>query len=72
VRCSRLRKSLRFIAAPLWRACTFTYHVGRDLLGRWLDLAPQRDRQSRFLLLHLGKVTPSPIQCWVADETIAP
>jgi hypothetical protein len=66
------RQSLRFIADPLWRAYTFTYHVGRDLLGRWLDLAPQPERRSRFLLLLVGQVTPSHVQRWIADETMAP
>lgn len=66
------RQSLRFISDPLWRAYTFTYHVGRDLLRRWLDLAPQPERQARFLLLLVGQVTPSLVQRWIADETIAP
>lgn len=66
------RQSLRFIANPLWRAYTFTYHVGRDLLGRWLDLAPKTERQSRFLLPLIGQVTPSHIQRWIAEETVAP
>jgi hypothetical protein len=66
------RQSLRFLADPLWRAYTFTYHVGRDLLGRWLDLAPKPERRSRFLLLLIGQVTPSRIQRWIADETLAP
>jgi hypothetical protein len=66
------RQSLRFIADPLWRAYTFTYHVGRDLLGRWLDLAPKTERQSRFLLPLIGQVTPSHVQRWIAEETIAP
>jgi hypothetical protein len=66
------RQSLRFISDPLWRAYTFTYHVGRDLLRRWLDLAPQPERQSRFLLLLIGQITPSRVQRWIADEAIAP
>ncbi|MEA2515911.1 MAG: hypothetical protein QOJ59_5400 [Thermomicrobiales bacterium] len=66
------RQSLRFIADPLWRAYTFTYHVGRDLLGRWLALAPTPERQSRFRLLLVGQVSPSQIQRWIADETITP
>ncbi len=66
------RQSLRFIADPLWRAYTFTYHVGRDLLGRWLDLAPQPERQSRFLLPLIGQVTPAHLHRWIADESVAP
>jgi hypothetical protein len=38
------RQSLRFLANPLWRAYTFTYHVGRDLLGRWIEAAPAAER----------------------------
>ncbi|HKG25051.1 MAG TPA: hypothetical protein VKB09_05340 [Thermomicrobiales bacterium] len=66
------RQSLRFVADPLWRAYTFTYHVGRDLLGRWLDLAPKTERQSRFLLPLIGQVIPFHVQRWIAEETIAP
>jgi hypothetical protein len=66
------RQSFRFISNPLWRAYTFTYHVGRDLLGRWLDLAPRTERQARFRLLLVGQVAPSQVQRWIADETIAP
>jgi hypothetical protein len=66
------RQSFRFISDPLWRAYIFTYHLGRDLLGRWLDLAPKPERRSRFLLLLIGQITPSQIQRWIADEAIAP
>jgi hypothetical protein len=66
------RQSLRFLADPLWRAYTFTYHVGRDLLGRWLDLAPHAERRSRFLLLLVGQVTPSLVQRCIAHEPMAP
>lgn len=62
------RQSLRFLSDPLWRAYTFTYHVGRDLLGRWIDLAPKPDRQSRFRLLLVGQITPARIGRWIVDE----
>jgi len=38
------RQSLRFISTPLWRTYTFTYYVGRDLLGRWLASGDGRER----------------------------
>lgn len=65
---ARARQSLRFLADPLWRAYTFTYHVGRDLLRRWIDLAPRTDRQSRFRLLLIGQITPERISRWIIAE----
>lgn len=65
------RQSLRFIADPLWRAYIFTYHVGRDLLGHWLNLAPPAERQARFRLLLIGQVTPSLVRSWIAEEGAA-
>jgi hypothetical protein len=62
------RQSLRFLANPLWRAYTFTYHVGRELLGRWIEAAPAAERASRFRLLLVGQVTPSRVRSWIADE----
>jgi hypothetical protein len=60
----RARKRLSFIADPLWRAYVFTYHVGHDLLGEWLDLPMDGEgetRQSRFAYLLANQVTPSAI-----------
>lgn len=60
----RARKRLSFIADPLWRAYIFTYHVGYDLLGAWLDL-PADDagdtRQARFAHLLAEQVTPGAV-----------
>jgi hypothetical protein len=50
------RQSLRFISTPLWRTYTFTYFVGRDLLGRWIG---QGDRVERFRQLLTEQVYPS-------------
>lgn len=50
------RQSLRFISDPLWRTYTFTYFVGRDLLGRWIA---QGDRKERFRQLLTEQVYPS-------------
>lgn len=60
------RQSLRFIADPLWRPYIFTYHVGRDLLGRWLDLAPAEERRDRFAALLTEQITPSQIAAQVS------
>lgn len=50
------RQSLRFINTPLWRIYTFTYFVGRELLGGWLA---QGDRQARFRQLLTEQIYPS-------------
>lgn len=60
------RQSLRFIADPLWRPYIFTYHVGRDLLGRWLDLAPADQRRARFVTLLREQIVPSGIAAEIA------
>ncbi|MDP9355658.1 MAG: hypothetical protein M3R02_10345 [Chloroflexota bacterium] len=60
------RQSLRFIADPLWRAYIFTYHAGRDLLGRWLASG---DRMDRFRRLLTEPVWPSLIEGWIAAES---
>jgi hypothetical protein len=57
------RHRVRFIADPLWRPYIFTYHVGRDLLGAWLDEAEAsgETRASRFVRLLEEQLTPSAI-----------
>jgi hypothetical protein len=59
------RQALRFIADPLWRAYVWTYHSGRDLLGRWLRLG---DPQERFRMLLGEQLTPSLVEGWIAQE----
>lgn len=59
------RQQLRFISTPLWRAYTFTYYAGRELLSRWLQSA---DRTARFQLLLTEQVYPSLIESWVIEE----
>ncbi|CAN5650605.1 hypothetical protein BH23CHL4_BH23CHL4_12520 [soil metagenome] len=56
------RHRLQFIDDPLWRPYIFTYHVGRDLLGAWLDQAPAGERLTRFRTLLTEQVTPSHIR----------
>lgn len=69
----RARHRMRFIEDPLWRAYVFTYHVGGDLLDRWLDGSDERDdrkiegtpatrRTDRFRRLLEEQVTPSAIR----------
>lgn len=53
------RQRLRFIANPLWRAYIFTYHVGHDLITRWLDAAPGEERAARYRTLLTEQVYPS-------------
>ncbi|MCC6791549.1 MAG: hypothetical protein IT336_07695 [Thermomicrobiales bacterium] len=60
------RQSLRFIADPLWRPYIFTYHVGRDLLGAWLNRAPADERRARFAWLLTEQTTPSQIAAQVS------
>lgn len=50
------RQSLRFITTPLWRIYTFTYFVGRKILGDWIA---QGDRHARFRQLLTEQVYPS-------------
>jgi hypothetical protein len=50
------RQSLRFISTPLWRTYTFTYYVGRELMGRWLGAG---HRQERFRQLLTEQMYPS-------------
>ena len=68
----RARHRLSFIANPLWRAYIFTYHVGYEILGAWLDEddeagppataeAARQRRQERFGRLLADQVTPSAI-----------
>jgi hypothetical protein len=66
------RRSLSFLTDPLWRPYIFTYHAGRDLLGQWLDLAPDGKRQERFKTLLIEQIAPSQVRESCADEAAAP
>jgi hypothetical protein len=76
----RARHRMRFITDPLWRPYVFTYHVGRDLLGGWIELpeddAPVGDlfahRQRRFARLLVEQITPSRIAAELADAEVGP
>jgi hypothetical protein len=54
-------KRLSFIANPLWRPYIFTYSVGRELLGAWLDRGSPEDRQIRYAQVLAEQFTPSQI-----------
>jgi hypothetical protein len=58
------RQRLRFIANPLWRAYIFTYHVGHQLISRWLAGTTAAERRSRFRRLLTEQVYPSQIASW--------
>lgn len=70
----RARHRFSFISDPLWRAYVFTYHIGYELLGAWLELPDEGDdmtgtaagarkrREARFARLLAEQVTPSAIQ----------
>lgn len=62
------RQRLRFISEPLWRAYIFTYHVGHDLLGRWIDAGGPEERVPRFRRLLTEQVYPSQIAAWIGAE----
>lgn len=59
------RQGFQFINDPLWRAYVFTYHAGRDLLGRWLDGGA---RLARFRQLLTEQVYPSLVSEWSSDS----
>ncbi len=59
------RQQLRFISTPLWRAYTFTYHVGRDLLQRWFA---RGNTLTRFRQVLTDQIYPSLVEQWVLEE----
>ena len=63
------RQRLRFLTDPLWRPYVFTYHVGHDLLGAWLDgAADEAGRAARFRTLLTEQVYPSRVREWLAAD----
>ena len=56
------RQSLRFLSSPLSRSYIFTYHYGRELLGRYIAAG---DRIARFQTLLEQLVTPSRVEQWI-------
>jgi len=62
------RQQLRFLTDPLARSYIFTYHIGADLLGAWLDAAPSEERAQRFRILLTEQVYPSVVARWIAED----
>ena len=58
---ARARKALEFLKSPLWRAYTFTYFYGRDLM---LPLLQGGDRHAMFRRLLTEQVYPSLLAEW--------
>jgi len=61
---SEARRSLRFISSPIFRAYTFTYEAGKELLETWMN---QADRTDRFRIALTEQVYPSLIAGWTAQ-----
>jgi hypothetical protein len=60
-------KRLEFIEHPLWRTYVFVYHEGEALLRRWLEVAPEPERPSRFGRLLHEQLTPTAIAAELAE-----
>ena len=60
----RAAKSIEFAMDPLWRAYTFNYGAGRQLLAPLLE-GP--DRRANFARLLSEPFTPSQVRQWVAE-----
>jgi len=54
----RARKRLGFIEHPRWRTYVHVYYEGEPLLRRWVDAAPDGDRDARFRRLLREPLTP--------------
>lgn len=57
----RARKRLEFIEHPRWRTYVHVYYEGEPLLRRWVDAAPDGDRDARFRRLLREQLTPPTI-----------
>lgn len=55
------KRSLRFVASPIFRAYTFTYEAGKELLEKWMN---QGDRVERFRVALTEQIYPSLIAEW--------
>jgi hypothetical protein len=58
---ARARKRLEFIEHPRWRTYVHVYYEGEPLLRRWVDAAPDGDRDARFRRLLREPLTPGGI-----------
>lgn len=57
----RARKRLEFIEHPRWRTYVHVYYEGEPLLRRWVEAAPDGDRDARFRRLLCEQLTPGGI-----------
>jgi hypothetical protein len=57
----RARKSAEFIEHARWRTYVHVYHEGEAILRRWVDAAPEADRDARFRRLLREPLTPGVI-----------
>jgi hypothetical protein len=62
----RARKRLEFIEHPRWRTYVHVYYEGEPLLRRWVDAAPDGDRDARFRRLLREQLTPGGIAAELA------
>jgi hypothetical protein len=62
----RARKRLDFIEHPRWRTYVHVYYEGEPLLRRWVDAAPDGDRDARFRRLLREQLTPTAIAAELA------
>jgi hypothetical protein len=54
----RARKRLEFIEHPRWRTYVHVYYEGEPLLRRWVEAAPDGNRDARFRRLLREPLTP--------------
>jgi len=55
------KRSLRFVSSPIFRAYTFTYEAGKELLETWMK---QGDRVERFRVALTEQIYPSLVAEW--------
>jgi hypothetical protein len=68
----RARKSLEFIEQPMLRTYIHVYFEGEPLLRRWVDAAPDGDRDARFRRLLREQLTPGGIATELAGSPPEP
>jgi hypothetical protein len=65
---ARAYKALEFLKSPLWRAYTFTYIYGKQIL---LPLLHGNDRQAVFLRFLTEQITPSQLVAWAGEGNLS-
>jgi hypothetical protein len=59
------RRSVRFVSSPIFRAYTFTYEAGKELLEQWMN---QGDRAERFRVALTEQIYPSLVKEWAEQS----